>query len=50
MMIVLLRMLTQKKRLAGKLPDRTREKKKLCIRCCVLIPLLVLMLLLPMLC
>ncbi|MBQ6039278.1 MAG: beta-lactamase family protein [Oscillospiraceae bacterium] len=38
---------TQKKRLAKKPRTLAKEKRKLCIRCCLLMPLLVLTLLLP---
>ena len=45
--IVLLLMFTQKKRLAKKQTDLSKEGRKLVIRFCVLIPMFVLMLLLP---
>lgn len=46
-LIVLVLIFTQKKRLTKKIIDHTREKKKLCVRCCVLIPLLILAALFP---
>ena len=46
-LLVFVLMFTQKKRLAKKPMTLAKEKRKLCIRCALLIPLLVLVLLLP---
>ena len=46
-LLIIVLMYTQKKRLAKKQILLKKEKKRLCIRCCVLIPLLVLSTLLP---
>lgn len=46
-LLIIVLMFTQKKRLAKKQILLKKEKKRLCIRCCVLIPLLVLSTLLP---
>lgn len=46
-LLILVLIFTQKKRLAKKPRALAKEKRKLCIRCCVLIPLFVLIPLLP---
>lgn len=46
-LLILVLMFTQNKRLAKKPRALAKEKRKLCIRCCLLIPLLVLTMLLP---
>ena len=46
-LLILLLMFIQKKRLAKKQTDLAKEKKKLFIRCCVLMPLILLTALLP---